>query len=213
MQSVTGFVDGSVAETFIFATTFCICWFFWPLLLARLDNSTSDVKLSVPTGKACNVFSRVDLDLDDVSTQADESEECLSSDSEFEECPSTAQATTFSTGALFEHYGLFGASPATWCQNHAFIGAEEVGDETDGEEVIPSMATSCHLKATDLFEHYGLFGASPGAWSGSAIDTSMGDRKEEYGSDDSHEGLASASMLFEHYGLFGASPNTWARQT
>jgi hypothetical protein len=182
---------------------------FWPLLLARLDSGTSDAKLSVSTGKAGNVFPGVDLDPDDVSTQADESEEDLSTDSEFEDFCCAAQASTFSTGALFEHYGLFGASPTTWCQNHA----EEVGDEIDSEEHAPSMATICPMKAADLFEHYSLFGASPGAWSGSAIDSSLDDREEEYGGDDSDGVLPSAAALFEHYGLFGAPPDTWASKT
>lgn len=213
MQSVQAIVDRSVTEAFILITTFCVCWSFWPLFLARLDCSTSDAKLPVSTGKAGNVFPGVDLDSDDVSTQADESEEDLSTDSECEDSCCVAQATTFSTGALFEHYGLFGASPTTWCQNHAVGCAEETGDEIDDEECSPASATSCPMKATDLFEHYGVFGASPGAWSGGANDTSLDDREEEYGGDDSHGVFSSAAVLFEHYGLFGASPGTWASKT
>lgn len=211
MQSVHGIVDHSVTEAFVLIITFCICWCFWPLLLARLDSDTSDAKLLVSTGKAGNVFPSVDVDPDDVSTQADESEEDSSTDSEFEDSCCAAQTTTFSTGALFEHYGLFGASPTAWCQNHGLSCAEDDGDEIDSEEeCAPSMGAICSMKANDLFEHYSLFGASPGAWSGSAIDTSLDERE---GGDDSDGVLPSAAVLFEHYGLFGASPGTWASKT
>lgn len=216
MQSVQRFVDGSVTDAFILIITFCICWFFWPLLLALLDCSTSDMKSSVSTAKVGKVFAGADLDPDEVSTQADESEEDSSIDSEIEDSWCVAQATTSSTAALFEHYGLFGASPATWC-NHAQLDVEEIGDEIDDEESedsVQSIATGCHVKAADLCEHYGLFGASPGAWSGSASDTSLDDREDECESDDSYGVLLpSAAALFEHYGLFDAAPDAWASKT
>lgn len=152
-----------------------------------------------------------------MSSHADESEKESSIDSEIEDSCCVAQATTSSTAALFEHYALFGASPATWCQNHAQLDVEEVGGENDCEESedgAESIAVGCHVKAAELFEHYGLFGASPGAWSGSASDTSWDDREDEYECGDSYEVLLpSAAALFEHYGLFDAAPDAWASKT
>lgn len=106
--------------------------------------------------------------------------------------------------------------PATWCQNHAQLDVEEVGDaiySEESEDGVESIPVGCHVKAADLFEHYGLFGASPGAWSGSASDTSLDDREDEYEFDDSYDVLPSAAALFEHYGLFDAAPGAWASKT
>jgi len=214
MQNVQGTMDGSVIDVFVLIFTFCICWFFWPLLLACLDFGVSDVKSSMSTAQAGKVFPGVDLDPDEVSTQADESEDESSIDSETEDSYRVAQLTTSSTASLFEHYGLFGASPATWYQHQAQVGMEKLGDEIDDDGV---PLNGCHARETDLFEHYSLFGASPGAWSGSATDASLTDasldEEEDEGDDSYGVLLPSAALIFEHYGLFDTVLDVWANKT
>ena len=71
---------------------------------------------------------------------------------------------------LFEHHGLFGATPGTWSPPARTIEPEleSSDDEEDAQQMSPCLdGETCRLTSA-LFEQYGLFGAEPGWWSTTA---------------------------------------------
>jgi len=168
MQSVQGIV---VSYLFEIITNICVGGLIQLRLLACLDCRTVDAKVLVPAKVSGSVF-EMKADHDEVSTQVDESENDLSADSEVEDLDSFAQDKSFSTSVLFDHYGLFGASPGSWLQNSWL--EEEAdnniddgggGDDNDDDDRVPPNTTMIVL-----LEHYGLFDANPGVWSGRFLD-------------------------------------------
>lgn len=189
MQSVQGFVASQFFEACVLITSVCISWIILSLLSATLDLCTSDVKRSVPKAKGVDAFSGVNVDLDDASTQADDSDADLTDESDADDSDRALEVSPRSK--LFEHYGLFGASPAAWCQNRVLDAAEEADDETDGKK--DAEAVACNDQMRVVLE--------------------VVEREEECGVDACRGVSLSASTLFEHYGLFGACPGTWAGKT
>jgi len=188
MQSVQGI---AVSYLFEIITSICLGGVIQLRLLACLDCRTVDAKVLVPAKVSGNVF-EIKADHDEVSTQVDESESDLSAASEAEDCDSLPQDKSFSTSVLFDHYGLFGASPGSWLQNswleeEADNNVDDGGgddDDDDDDDPVPPNTTMI-----DLLEHYSLFDANPGVWSGRFLDMHLehDDRHEKSGSNVSHQ--------------------------
>lgn len=184
-----------VAEVLILTVGVILGWLIWPVVHQKLAHSASQRK------------------------EAALLEECEINDADLEaERQDSFQEEHSKVAALFDHYGLFGASPGVWSSTGS-DGAdleddclEELAEELEDED--QDSFQDEHLKVAKLFEHYNLFGASPGVWSADLEEDSLDESAEEL----THVGMSVEPTtsqvahleLFEHYGLFGAPVGTWS---
>lgn len=190
-----------VGEVLILTVGVVLGWLVWPIVHQKLAQSASQRKEAALLEES---------EIYDADLEAEKQD--------------PFQEEHLKVAALFDHYGLFGASPGVWSSTESDDAdlEDETSDESEEEleEEDQDSFQDEHSKVAELFEHYNLFGASPGVWSSMGPDCADldDDCSEESDEELIQEGNSVEPMiskvsqleLFEHYGLFGAPAGTWS---